>query len=57
MLASFFKDPMFLRFATERPFATVTQMVLRRMLDSNTINRLFSEHADEQYHRSLLFSD
>jgi len=32
-------------------------MVLRRMLDSNAIDRLFSEHADEQHHRSLLFSD
>lgn len=57
MLASLFRDPMFRRFAIERPFATVTQMVLRRMLDSNTVDRLFNDHANEQYHRTLLFSN
>jgi hypothetical protein len=56
MQSSFIKGPLFLRFATERPFATMTQMVLRRMLDSNAIDQLFSENAEEQYHRSLLFS-
>ena len=43
-------------FATERPFATMTQMVLRRMLDPNDIDQLFEQHAEEQYHRSLFFS-
>lgn len=57
MQASFFKDPMFRTFASKRPFATLTQMVLRRMLDSKTIDRVFNQHADEQYHRTLLFSD
>lgn len=57
MQASLFKDSMFRTFATERPFATVTQMVLRRMLGSQAIDRVFNQHADEQYHRTLLFSD
>lgn len=56
MQASFFKDPIFRAFVTERPFATITQMVLRRTLDSNEIDQLFEQHAEEQYHRSLLFS-
>jgi hypothetical protein len=56
MQTSFFKDPTFHAFATERPFATMTQMVLRRMLDPNDIDRLFEQHAEEQYHRSLFFS-
>lgn len=57
MQTSFFKDPAFLRFAAQRPFATMTQMVLRRMLKPDTIDQLFDEHAQEQYHRSLLFSN
>lgn len=56
MQNSFFKNPIFRAFATERPIATVTQMVLRRMLDPNDVDRLFEEHAEEQYYRSLLFS-
>jgi hypothetical protein len=56
MQASFFRDPLFRAFATARPIATVTQMVLRRMLDPRDVDRLFDEHAQEQYHRSLLFS-
>jgi hypothetical protein len=56
MQASFFKDPIFRAFAAERPFATMTQMVLRRMLDPNDIDQLFEQHAEEQYHRSLFFS-
>lgn len=35
MQSSFFLDPIFRAFATQRPFATMTQMVLRRMLDPN----------------------
>lgn len=57
MQVSFFKDSMFRVFATQRPFATVTQMVLRRMLDSKDIDQAFNQHADQQYHRTLLFSD
>ena len=56
MQASFFKDPIFRAFAAERPFATMTQMVLRRVLDPNDVDQLFEQHAEEQYHRSLLFS-
>lgn len=56
MQSSFFKDPIFRSFAAERPFATMTQMVLRRVLDPNDIDQLFEQHAEEQYHRSLFFS-
>ncbi len=56
MQVSFFKDPIFRAFATQRPFATITQMVLRRLLDPRDIDQLFDEYAQEQYHRSLLFS-
>jgi Transposase DDE domain len=56
MQASLFKDPIFRAFAEQCPFATITQMVLHRILDSKSINQLFHDHAGEQYHRSLLFS-
>ena len=57
MQASFFKDPLFRTFAVDRPLAVVTQMVLRRMLGSKTVDSVFEQHADKQYHRTLLFSD
>ena len=56
MQSSFFKDPIFRAFAAERPFATMLQMVLRLVLDPNDVDHLFEQHAEEQYHRSLLFS-
>ncbi len=56
MQSSFFNDPMFRAFASARPIATITQMVLRRTLDPDAIDRLFVENAQQQYHRSLLFS-
>ena len=46
MQSSFFLDPIFRAFATQRPFATMTQMVLRRMLDPNKIDQLFEQQAD-----------
>lgn len=57
MLDSFFQDPIFRSFAGQRPFATVTQMVLRRLLAPQQLDRLFEDHAEHQYHRSLFFSD
>lgn len=56
MSRSFFNDPVFRSFAAQRPFATVTQMVLRRMLDPTHIDQLFNDNAQRQYHRSLMFS-
>ena len=56
MQSSFFQDPIFRSFATQRPFATITQMVLRRMLDPKEIDQLFEQHAQQQYHRTLFFS-
>ena len=32
-------------------------MSLRRLLAPEVVNGLFEEHAEQQYHRSLLFSD
>ena len=56
MESSFLKDPIFRTFANERPFATMTQMVLRRILPSVEVDRLFEQHAQDQYHRALFFS-
>lgn len=57
MTTSFFNDPIFRSFAKERPFATVTQLVLRRLLSPDHLNGLFEQYAEEQYHRSLFFAD
>lgn len=57
MRNSFFKDPLFRAFAAQRPFATVTQMVMRRLLAPEHLDQLFEDHAQQQYHRSLFFSD
>lgn len=57
MSASFFDDALFVHFAKERPFATATQMTLRRMLDAKIVDQLFTDYADQQYHRTLLFSN
>lgn len=57
MRNSFFKDPLFQSFATQRPFATVTQMVLRRLLAPEYLDQLFHEHAQQQYQHCLFFSD
>lgn len=57
MQDSFFHDPIFRAFADRSPVATVTQMVLQRLFEPEQLDRLFHEHAEEQYERSLLFSD
>lgn len=56
MAASLFKDPIFRAFATQRPIATAVRMTLRWTLDADSIDRLFDQHAQTQYHRSLFFS-
>ena len=56
MEMSLFADPVFQRFAAQRPMATAGQLVLRRLLDPETVDRLFREHAEAQYEQTLLFS-
>lgn len=56
MQSSLFKDEVFRRFATERPIATVVQLVLRRLLDPKIVDDVFRKNAEKQYERSLLFS-
>lgn len=56
MPSSFFEGSVFRTFATERPIATMTQMVLRRILSPADVDQAFDEQAEKQYHRSLLFS-
>jgi len=51
-----FSDPVFQRFASQRPMATAGQLVLRRLLDPEAVDRLFHEHAELQYEQTLLFS-
>lgn len=54
--ASIFSDAIFQKFVSARPVAIATQMVARRILDSELIDQLFHEHAAMQYEQSLLFS-
>lgn len=53
---SLFADPVFQRFASQRPMATAGQLILRRLLDPEALDRLFREHAETQYEQTLLFS-
>lgn len=57
MNCTLFTDPLFRSFADKRPFATVTQMVLRRLLAAEELDGLFESEAQRQYVRTLQFSD
>ena len=57
MDCTLFTDPLFRSFADKRPFATVTQMVLRRLLAAQELDGLFESEAQRQYFRLLRFSD
>jgi IS4 transposase len=56
MKTSLFDDPIYRRFATERPICTVVHLTLRRLLAPELVDEIFRQHADKQYERSLLFS-
>lgn len=56
MKASVFSDPMFQRFASARPVATASQIIFRRILDSEMVDQLFRDQAEKQYEQELLFS-
>lgn len=56
MKASIFSDPLFQRFVSERPVATIAQMITRRILDQDLVDRLFRDNAELQYEQVLLFS-
>lgn len=56
MPSSLFDCPVFESFATQRPIATASQLVLRRLLDPDAIDRLFRDNAELQYEQTLLFS-
>lgn len=51
-----FKDPVFESFCCKRPIAVMSQLSLSRLLDGPTVDAIFEANAQEQYHRSLLFS-
>ena len=51
-----FNDPLFESFASQRPIAVMSQLALSRLLDSQVVDGIFLEHAEEQYQRKLLFS-
>jgi IS4 transposase len=53
---AFLKDPMFQRFASERPIAVMTQMTLSHLLDVESLDRVFADNAKLQYERTLQFS-
>ena len=56
MDSSLFADPVFQNFVERRPIATAAQMILRRLLDPESIDLVFHENAELQYERTLLFS-
>lgn len=56
MARCLFDDPVYRRFASERPIATAVQLTLRRLLDPELVDSVFRENAEKQYERSLLFS-
>lgn len=56
MGVAFLKDPMFQRFASERPVAVMTQMALAHLFDADSLDRVFADHAELQYERTLPFS-
>jgi IS4 transposase len=56
MNVEFLKSEMFQRFAGERPVAVMIQMTLARLFDPRSLDRLFADHAQQQYERTLLFS-
>lgn len=56
MGASLLSDPLFQRFAAQRPIATMVQMTLSHLLDEDAVNQVFADHAEQQYERTLLFS-
>lgn len=57
MGTSLLRDPVFQAFAKRCPFATVIHMVLRRLFANDVLDKLFEDHAQRQYSRTLLFSD
>lgn len=55
MATSLFKDPIYHRFAQQRPIAVNAQLVLQRLLDPRSLDDLFHRHAQTQTERTLLF--
>jgi hypothetical protein len=51
-----FTDAIFQSFATKRPIAVMSQLALCRLLDGDLVDEIFSNHAEQQYQRTLLFS-
>lgn len=49
-------SPMFQQFALKRPVAVMTHMALSHLLDPRCLRRVFAEHAQQQYERTLAFS-
>lgn len=56
MATDLFSDPVYKSFATQRPIATMMQLTLRRMVQSDLIDRLFEQTAQKQYHRTQAFA-
>src|SRR6266403_2758578 len=51
-----FQDPLFLSFAKERPVATMAQMALRHLLDSQALLSVFQENAQTQREAVIPFA-
>ena len=51
-----FSDPLFQSFCVKRPIAVMSQLSFCRLLDTQVVDEIFAEHAQEQYQNKLLFS-
>ena len=56
MGVAFLKDSMFQQFASDAPVAVMAQMALAHLLDADSLDEVFAEHAEVQYERTLMFS-
>ena len=43
--------------AAKRPVALIARVTLERLFDADALNRVFHQHAEQQYERVLLFSE
>ena len=53
---SLFQDPLFQRFATDRPVAVMAQVAFRYVLDDDALRQVFQTHAQAQWEDVVPFA-
>lgn len=53
---SIFQNPVFQNFVAQAPVATATQLILRRLVQPESIDHIFHDNAQLQYERTQMFS-